>query len=88
MLINYYPREPGMRGYSGAQFLAEFVMERDKDSMFQNKDYFAAAWAKAAPTRIDTALDLALRRVEDLGAAEQTLALPSSDVGLQELKLP
>ena len=33
MLVNYYPEEPATRGYSGAQFLAEFVMERDRDSI-------------------------------------------------------
>ena len=40
MLVNYYPEEPAKRGYSGAQFLAEYVMERDRDSIFKNNDYF------------------------------------------------
>lgn len=58
MLINYYPEEPGTRGYSGAQFLAEFVMERDRDSMFKNIDYFEHCWQRAMRISLDGAVQL------------------------------
>lgn len=63
MLINYYPEEAGTRGYSGAQFLAEFVMERDRDSMFKNIEYFVRCWERATPTSLEAALALAARSV-------------------------
>jgi len=59
MLINYYPDEAGTRGYSGAQFLAEFVMERDRDSMFKNVEYFVHRWERAMPISLDAAIELA-----------------------------
>jgi hypothetical protein len=59
MLINYYPEEAGTRGYSGAQFLAEFVMERDRDSMFKNIEYFEYCWEQAAPISLDMAIEIA-----------------------------
>lgn len=59
MLINYYPNEVGTRGYSGAQFMAEFVMERDRDSMFKNIAYFERVWQRAVPIALDLAIELA-----------------------------
>jgi len=59
MLINYYPEEAGTRGYSGAQFLAKFVMERDRDSMFKNVEYFARCWERAMPVSLDAAIEFA-----------------------------
>ncbi len=61
ILINYYPEAPGMRGYSGAQFLAEFVMERDRDSVFKNREYFLQCWQRAGRIDIDAAIDLGRR---------------------------
>ena len=56
MLINYYPDQPGMRGYSGGQFLAEYALERDRDSFYKNSDYFNDCWQRAAPTDLDQAI--------------------------------
>lgn len=61
MLINYYPGEEGTRGYSGAQFLSEFVMERDRDSMFKNVECFVRCWERAMPISLDAAVELAVR---------------------------
>lgn len=58
MLINYYPEEAGARGYSGAQFLAEFVMERDRDSLFKNVECFVRCWERAMPISLDAAVEL------------------------------
>jgi hypothetical protein len=58
MLINYYPGENGTRGYSGAQYMAEFELERDRDSLFKNIDYYSMRWERAVPTSIDGALEL------------------------------
>lgn len=44
MLINYYPNESGNRGYMGKQFLSEFMLERDRDSFYNNIEYFEALW--------------------------------------------
>ncbi len=53
MLINYYPEQSGMRGYSGAQFLSEYVAERDRDSFFRNTSYFDQCWQESEPTDLD-----------------------------------
>lgn len=53
MLINYYPEQLGMRGYSGAQFLSEYVAERDRDSFFRNTSYFDQCWQESKPTDMD-----------------------------------
>lgn len=53
MLINYYPEQSGMRGYSGTQFLSEYVAERDRDSFFKNTSYFDQCWQKSEPTDLD-----------------------------------
>ncbi len=64
MLINYYPDQPGMRGYSGAQFLAKYVMERDRDSILKNIEFFKQSWKQAKPISIDEALDLVFRHTQ------------------------
>ncbi len=40
MLINYYPGEPGARGYIGEQFMAEYLRERDRDSIYKNLRHY------------------------------------------------
>lgn len=62
MLINYYPDEPGMRGYSGSQYLAEFTMERDRDSMFKNRNFYNEVWCGARTVTLEGALQLATER--------------------------
>ncbi len=62
MLINYYPDEPGMRGYSGSQYLAEFTMERDRDSMFKNAEFYARVWANAQELNLHEASLLVERK--------------------------
>lgn len=58
MLINYYPNEVGTRGYSGGQFLAEFVMERDRDSIFKNIKFFQDCWDLSKPISLEKAIKL------------------------------
>jgi len=62
MLVNYYPEEPATRGYSGAQFLAEFLMERDRDSIFKNNDYFLLFWNKSQTVAVDAAIELGVQQ--------------------------
>lgn len=59
MVINYYPKESNTRGYSGAQFMAEAVMERDRDSIFKNVDFFLNCWNDAIPISLEAAINLA-----------------------------
>ena len=47
MLINYYPEEPSARGYTGEQFMAEYVRERDRDSIHKNLHHFNECLKKA-----------------------------------------
>lgn len=53
MLINYYPKEHGARGYEGGQFLSEFVLERDRDSFFKNKRDFEERWGRARRAEVE-----------------------------------
>ena len=62
MLVNYYPEEPGTRGYSGAQFLAEYVRERDRDSIFKNNDYFLLHWENSQTHSVDSAIELGVHQ--------------------------
>lgn len=56
MLINYYPEQQGMRGYSGAQFLAEYVAERDRDSFLKNTVYFSQIWKESKSVQLEDLL--------------------------------
>ncbi|MBW1701145.1 MAG: hypothetical protein JRJ69_00085 [Deltaproteobacteria bacterium] len=53
MIINYYPKKSGVRGYMGGQFLSEFLLERDRDSFKKNFNYFQEIWGKAVKKDID-----------------------------------
>jgi hypothetical protein len=44
VLINYYPKKHGVRGYQGGQFLAEQRVPRERDSVQKNWIHFAALW--------------------------------------------
>jgi hypothetical protein len=57
MLVSYYPEQPGMRGYSGGQFLAEFVLERDRDSFFKNAKCFEDVWQTSKAVELDQLVD-------------------------------
>jgi hypothetical protein len=57
MTISYYPDHPGTRGYTGGQFLSEWVLERDRDSFYKNLDYFKKAWKEATEISLDEILD-------------------------------
>ena len=57
MVINYYPEEEGMRGYSGKQFLSEYILERDRDSFYKNYNYFQDLWIRSKSVEIDGLLD-------------------------------
>lgn len=56
MLINYYPKEPGMRGYSGEQFLSNYLYERDRDSFLKNFKYINECLKKAKRVELDKLL--------------------------------
>ena len=53
MLINYYPDHLSMRGYEGVQFLSEFVLERDRDSIYKNVEYYSEAWIESNSISLD-----------------------------------
>jgi len=57
IVINYYPKEKGMRGYSGEQFLSEYILERDRDSFYKNYDHFQKVWSQSNSVEIDRLLD-------------------------------
>jgi len=57
MVINYYPQHEDMRGYSGGQFLSEYILERDRDSFFKNRNFFQKSWTREKPVSIDEALN-------------------------------
>ena len=52
ILINYYPKKHGVRGYEGGQFLAEQRVPRERDSVQKNWDHFAALWADGEPVNV------------------------------------
>ncbi len=56
MLINYYPKQLGMRGYSGEQFLSEYLYERDRDSFLKNLEYINECLKRAERVELDTLL--------------------------------
>ena len=53
MLINYYPEIEGMRGYSGGQFLSEYLLEKDRDSFYKNLHYYDELWLKIPKYNLD-----------------------------------
>jgi len=53
MLINYYPDGQSMRGYEGVQFLSEFVMERDRDSIYKNIEYYNESWMESSSISLE-----------------------------------
>jgi hypothetical protein len=57
MVINYYPEQEGTRGYSGGQFLSEYILERDRDSFFKNRNFFQESWTREKPVSIDEAIN-------------------------------
>ena len=57
MLINYYLEQRGMRGYSGVQFLTEYVAERDRDSFLKNRKYFDERWDQSTRTTVDQLIE-------------------------------
>lgn len=57
MIINYYPKQEGMRGYSGVQFLSEYILPRDRDSFFKNRNFFQESWAREKPRSISEMLN-------------------------------
>jgi len=57
MVINYYPEEEGMRGYSGKQFLSEYILERDRDSFYKNYNHFKYLWSRSKSVEIDSLFD-------------------------------
>lgn len=54
MLINYYPEQQSMRGYEGVQFLSEYVMERDRDSFYKNREFYIASWKNSESVSLQT----------------------------------
>lgn len=56
MLINYYPKQLGMRGYSGEQFLSEYLYEPDRDSFLKNLEYINECLKRAKQVELDTLL--------------------------------
>ena len=58
MLINYYPKAFGKRGYSGKQFLAEYSLERDVDSYCANEEEFNRLWYASQVYNLKDALQL------------------------------
>jgi hypothetical protein len=56
MLINYYPSQPGRRGYSGEQFLSEYLYDRDRDSFLKNVDYIKDCLKKGHRAELDELL--------------------------------
>jgi hypothetical protein len=52
ILINYYPKKHGVRGYEGGQFLAEQRVPRERDSIQKNWNHFAALWADGEPVDV------------------------------------
>ena len=56
MIINYYSKKQGERGYVGGQFLSEFTKKRDRDSFNKNRDFFKEMWKKAVTKDIDNLL--------------------------------
>ena len=52
VLINYYPEQRAVRGYEGAQFLAQQRVPRDRDSVEKNWVHFAHLWENARSVKV------------------------------------
>ena len=75
MLINYYPEETGGRGYIGEQFMAEYLRERDRDSIYKNLRHYNNCLDGAKRIGIEETYD---KYVGALSRLHETPATPQS----------
>lgn len=79
MLVNYYPEQPATRGYTGEQFLAEYVRERDRDSIYKNLRYFNGCLEKAKRVDLTETYDRIVGVLSRLHAASAVPGHRESD---------
>ena len=58
MMINYYPKERGKRGYEGEQFLAEYIVIRDRDSFKKNLQFLEECLKNAERVELENQIEL------------------------------
>ncbi len=58
MMINYYPKVIGTRGYEGEQFLSEYFLVRDRDSFIKNYQFMNECLEGAEKVDLEKQIEL------------------------------